>query len=251
MAKRDYNFGEQTKEGELPVWQSPKYKEARQKAIETIESDLYKGVITESDFWILKNGTKNGGISYSGLIISHNGCLKINDILPDEKKFKPSCLSLDKDGYNKSLVYTYCNDEQGIYEVGEVSAINCKNGYPYAMALKRAMDRVILKNSRLAYAGIYSDSEAEEFNNPQAESPAPAPTKKQTTKKQSSKNETTLSEELTARQAFVKLVNDNGLDIRKIAQEYKLNNESTDEDFIVAHYDLEGRIEGGEFNNGN
>lgn len=254
MAKRDYDFGEQTKEGEFEVWQSPKYKEARQKAIETIESDLFKGHITESDFWILKNKTKTGKIAYSGLIISHNGCLKINDLMPDEKKFKPSCLSLDKEGYKGSLVFTYVNDDQGLYEVGEVSTNNCQNAYPYAMALKRAIDRVILKNSRLAYAGIYSDSEAEEFKDPQEQTPAPT-VKKQTTKKtsskQSSKSETTLSEELTARQAFVKLVNDNGLDIRKIAQEYKLNNESTDEDFIVSHYDLEGRIEGGEFNNGN
>lgn len=249
MAKKTYDFGEQVKEGELPVWQSPKYKEARQKAIEAIESDLFKGHLTESDFWILKNKTKTGKLAYTGLIISHNGCLKINDLLPDEKKFKPSCLSLDKEGFStdpnkKTLVFTYINDDQGLYEVGEVSATNCQNAYPYAMALKRAIDRVILKNSRLAYSGIYSDSEAEEFKDPQ-EPIAPAK------KKQSSKSETTLSEELTARQAFVKLVDDNGLDIRKIAQEYKLNNESTDEDFIVAHYDLEGRIEGGEFNNGN
>jgi len=170
MAKT-YNFGEKkteynAKQGkEVDVWQSPKYLEAKKKAIEALESDMYKGVLSESDFWILMNATKSGKMAYTGLIISHNGCLKINDALPAEKRFKPSCLTIDKEGYNGSLVYSYCNDEQGIYEVGEVSAKNCTNAYPYAMALKRCMDRVILKSSKLAYAGIYSDSEAEEFKN--------------------------------------------------------------------------------------
>ena len=31
------------------------------------------------------------------------------------------------------------------------------------MAYKRLFDRVVLKNSKLAYAGVYSDNEAEEF----------------------------------------------------------------------------------------
>lgn len=170
MAKA-YNFGEKKTEynakigKECEVWQSPKYIEAKKKAIEALESDMYKGVLSESDFWILMNGTKSGKMAYTGLIISHNGCLKINDALPAEKRFKPSCITIDKDGYNGSLVYSYSNDEQGIYEVGEVSAKNCTNAYPYAMALKRCMDRVILKSSKLAYSGIYSDSEAEEFKN--------------------------------------------------------------------------------------
>lgn len=245
MAKKNYNFGEQASEDNKAVWQSPKYIEAKKKAIEAIESEAFKGVLTESDFWILKNNTKTGKIAYSGLIISHNGCLKINDSLPEEKRFKPSCLSLDKDGFtldnkenSKSLVYSYCNDEQGIYEVGEVSAVNCKNGYPYAMALKRAMDRVILKNCKLAYAGIYSDSEAEEFKSPDpspvtesAPAPAPAPKK---------------SKSSDTRKAFAELIKSNKLDIRAIAKEYKLNNESTDEEFSMALYDLEGRIERGE-----
>lgn len=236
MAKKNYNFGEQASEDGRAVWQSPKYIEAKKKAIEAIESEAFKGVLTEADFWILKNNTKTGKIAYSGLIISHNGCLKINDSLPEEKRFRPSCLSLDKDGYNKSLVYSYCNDEQGIYEVGEVSAVNCKNGYPYAMALKRAMDRVILKNCKLAYAGIYSDSEAEEFKAPDQSpvtesAPAPAPKK---------------SKSSDTRKAFAELIKNNKLDIRAIAKEYKLNNESTDEEFSMALYDLEGRIERGE-----
>ena len=178
MAK-NYTFGEKKTEynpklqKEVSVWQSPKYVEAKKKAIETLESDEFGEVLSEADFWILTGLTKSGNVAYNGLIISHNGCLKINDALPVEKKFKPSCLTIDKDGFNKSLVYTYCNDEQGIYEVGEVSDKNCTNAYPYAMALKRCMDRVILKSSKLAYAGIYSDSEAEEFKNEPKEEAEP------------------------------------------------------------------------------
>lgn len=145
----------------IPVWQSPKYEQSRKKALEIIKE--YER-IEEADFWILMNTIKNGEtMMYSGLIISHNGCLKINDAQSAEKKFKPSCVTFDKEGYNNSLVFTYCNDEQGIYEVGEVSAQNCKNSYPYAMAYKRLFDRVVLKLCGLAYDGVYSDSEADEF----------------------------------------------------------------------------------------
>lgn len=162
--KKNYDFGENKTESyqgkELPVWQSPKYLEAKKGVIEILESEQYKGVLNVNDFWILMNTYSNKTkMMYTGLIISHNGCLKINDLL--ENKFKPECISLDKEGYNNSLVYTYQDEE--VYEVGEVSKDNCKNDYPYAMALKRCFDRVVLKKCKLAYKGIYSDSEAEEF----------------------------------------------------------------------------------------
>lgn len=167
--KKVYDFGEKKEENingkKVPVeFHTPKYKEAKNKAIELLESDKYKGILEASDFWILVNTYSNKSKAmYSGLIISHDGCLKINDTLEEKLKFRPDCMSIDKDGYNNSLVFTYVCSEQGIYEVGEVSKDNCKNDYPYAMALKRCMDRVILKNSKIAYSGIYSDSEADEF----------------------------------------------------------------------------------------
>lgn len=170
----EYNFGEKKTENfdgkELPVWQTPKFHTAKRKVIETLESDKYKGVLDASDFWILMNTYANKTkVMYSGLIISHNGCLKINDTLEDKLKFKPECVTIDTKGYNDELVFHYCNVEQGLYEVGEVSSKNCKNDYPYAMALKRCFDRVVLKNCKLAYAGVYSDSEAEEFTKKEIE----------------------------------------------------------------------------------
>lgn len=197
--KKTYNFGEKKTENingkTLPVeFITPKYKEARNKAIELLESDKYKGILETSDFWILVNTYANKTKAmYSGLIISHDGCLKINDVLDEELKFKPECMTFDKEGYNGSLVFTYNCPKQGIYEVGEVSKDNCKNDYPYAMALKRCMDRVILKNSKIAYSGIYSDSEADEFTKRIDEDVVeekPKTTKTATTKKTSTKTET-------------------------------------------------------------
>ena len=167
MTKHIFDFGEKTEEysskqsKKVPVVHAPKYAKTKEAAIEVMKK--YPG-ITEADFWILMNETKTGKMMYSGLIISHNACLKINDQLKADEKFNPTCMSFFKDGYGDSLVFTYCNEKQGLFEVGEVSKANCKNAYPYAMALKRCFDRVVLKNSKIAYDGIMSDSEAEEFS---------------------------------------------------------------------------------------
>ncbi len=147
---------------EIPVFKTTKYNQSKAKAQDLIKNGDYG--LCEGDFWILMNETKSGKMQYTGLIISHNACLKINDKLTD--KFCPSSVTVDKDGYNKSLVYTYCNDKQGIYEVGECNSTNCSNAYVYAMAFKRLFDRVVLKLSKIAFDGIYSEVEAEEFKQP-------------------------------------------------------------------------------------
>lgn len=163
----NHDFGEKEiekiGEEELKVWQSPRYHESKEKAIEMIESKKYG--LSDGDFWILMNKTKSGKMAYTGLIISHNGCLKINDNM--DNKVKPSCFTLDKDGYANSLVYTYCDEDT--FEVGEFNSSNGKNAYPYAMAFKRCFDRVVLKKSKLAYSGIYSEVEAEEFKKQEQE----------------------------------------------------------------------------------
>lgn len=155
---------------EVPVIQSAKYIASRDKALKAINDRPY---LKESDFWILMNETKTGKMMYTGLIISHNACLKINDNMPEKDKFNPDCVSVDKAGYGNSLVFTYANKQQGLYEVGEASTQNCKNAYPYAMAYKRLFDRVVLKICKLAFDGIYSDSEADEFKERYEEEPQP------------------------------------------------------------------------------
>lgn len=226
-----YNFGEKKEEyspkagKNVPVWQSPKYEQTKKKVIEMLESDQYKGVLEESDFWILMNATKSGKMAYTGLIISHNGCLKINDVLPEEKKFRPDCVSIDKEGYNGSLVFFYDCVEQGIFEVGEVNGKNCSNAYVYAMALKRLMDRVILKNSRLAYAGVYSDSEAEEFKKPEEQAPE--------RRKKAEPDET-----IDYYHEVMRICQKYSFPLDKVAQRFKLNFKSTQQDFYNAYMTL-------------
>lgn len=163
--KKKYDFNEKEEEfinGQtLKVWQSPAYKNSKEKVIEILESGKYD--LKECDFWILMNKTKTGKVAYTGLIISHNGCLKINDKL--ENKVIPKNFTIDKEGYKNSLVVSYVDDD--VCEFGEYSSTNCKNEYPYAMAYKRCFDRAVLKKSKLAYAGVYSDSEADEFKEKQ------------------------------------------------------------------------------------
>ena len=169
FGEKEYEYSLKSRQ-ESPVIQSAKYRASREKALKTLEDRKY---LKESDFWILMNETKTGKMMYTGLIISHNACLKINDNLPEKDKFNPDCVSVDKSGYGNSLVFTYANNEQGLYEVGEASAQNCKNAYPYAMAYKRLFDRVVLKICKLAFDGIYSDSEADEFKERYEEEPQP------------------------------------------------------------------------------
>lgn len=198
--KKVYNFGEKETESELPVYQMLKYKESKKKAIEMIESGKYG--LQESDFWILMNMSKNKDkMLYSGLIISHNGCLKINEQL--DNKVNPKCFTIDKEGFNNSLVFTYIDEDT--YEVGEFNSSNCKNAYPYAMAFKRCFDRVVLKKSKLAFSGIYSEVEADEFKGQQVE---------EIVKCQ--------SEQLKLEYELQTLIDKNKLDYDKICKMYKI-----------------------------
>lgn len=210
--KKVYNFGEKETESKLPVYQMPKYKESKKKAIEMIESGKYG--LQESDFWILMNMSKNKDkMLYSGLIISHNGCLKINEQL--DNKVNPKCFTIDKEGFNNSLVFTYIDEDT--YEVGEFNSSNCKNAYPYAMAFKRCFDRVVLKKSKLAFSGIYSEVEADEFKG---------------------KNEEV--EKLSYRDMVVNYCQTHNIDMNEVAIEYKLNKQSTEDDYRYAYNDLIG-----------
>ncbi len=161
----NYTFGAQKMEynskarANTKTWESPKYLEGKKKAIELIDKTEYG--LTEADFWILKTYSEKA-VTYAGLIISHNGCLKINDKLAAEAKFVPSCVSWVRNGAG-DLVLQYLNDKQGLLEFGEASIKNCTNAYPFAMVLKRLQDRVILKNSKIAFSGIMSEVESEEF----------------------------------------------------------------------------------------
>lgn len=73
---------------------------------------------------------------------------------------EPKVLNLEKDE-----IALYVNGHKGDFSawaIGEASSKNCKNEYRWAMAEKRAKDRVILK--LLGVAGdVYSEEEADDF----------------------------------------------------------------------------------------
>lgn len=180
MTNRKYDFGEVLEEDGKKVIVTEKYKQSRDKAVEMIEGGYG---LTVADFWILKTLSKTREyVIYNGLIISHNGCLKINDVLVKQGNgFRADCLwepeevvyggvTTWKQVYKEFPQIFYDIDGRevmrqgiGFYEVGEISEANLKNAYPWAMLLKRTFDRVVLKKSKLAYYGVYSEAEADDF----------------------------------------------------------------------------------------
>lgn len=165
MTNTQHYFGEQTQEfvqGQaVSVWQSPKFIESRNKACELIDSGKYG--LTDGDFWILKNKTKNGKIGYTGLIVSHTGCLKINEVLRQTNNaYNPSCISEVKvSQYTGGIYMTYCDDE--VFEIAEATKETVKNAYPLAILLKRLIDRVILKKAKIAFDGLFSEEESDNY----------------------------------------------------------------------------------------
>ena len=203
----NYTFGAQKMEynskarANTKTWESHKFLEGKKKAIELIDKTEYG--LTEADFWILKTYSAKT-VTYAGLIISHNGCLKINDKLAAEAKFVPSCVSWVRNGAG-DLVLQYLNDKQGLLEFGEVSIENCTNAYPFAMVLKRLQDRVILKNSKIAFSGIMSEVESEEFK--RTESPE---------REERAKADNLITEEQIAELEAL------GCDLKRVAAAYKV-----------------------------
>jgi hypothetical protein len=80
-------------------------------------------------------------------------------------KWLPPQLVETDSGKAVSLIATGMLGDHLEWSVGEASPKNNKNAYPWAMAEKRAKDRVILK--LLGFAGeVYSEEEADDFKRP-------------------------------------------------------------------------------------
>jgi len=76
---------------------------------------------------------------------------------------------IEADGPNKSVALCVSGNMNGAtqWSIGEAAPGNNKNAYPYAMAEKRAKDRVILKLIGL-HGLLYSEDEATAFSAPAA-----------------------------------------------------------------------------------
>ena len=75
---------------------------------------------------------------------------------------KPEVLEANSEKRIASLIVTGHMGDKSEWSVGEASPSNNKNSYPYAMAEKRAKDRVILKLVGL-HGDVYSEDEADTF----------------------------------------------------------------------------------------
>ena len=72
---------------------------------------------------------------------------------------------ISSDLSNVIIKATATMGEKTIQTFGEASAKNTKNGYPIAIAEKRAMSRAVLKLSGFYAAGIMGEDEADDFKN--------------------------------------------------------------------------------------
>jgi hypothetical protein len=75
---------------------------------------------------------------------------------------KPEVLESNSERRIASLIVTGHMGDKSEWSIGEASPSNNKNSYPYAMAEKRAKDRVILKLLGL-HGDVYAEDEADSF----------------------------------------------------------------------------------------
>jgi hypothetical protein len=80
---------------------------------------------------------------------------------------EPSVIESDAQTKTVVMLVTGRLGEKVEWSIGEAAPYNNKNGYPYAMAEKRAKDRVILKLIEVS-GDVYSNEEAEDFKIEQA-----------------------------------------------------------------------------------
>lgn len=75
---------------------------------------------------------------------------------------KPAILQNDAEFKSVAICVTGSMNGLTLWSIGEASPANCKNSYMWAMAEKRARDRVILKLLAV-HGAVYSEDEAEDF----------------------------------------------------------------------------------------
>ncbi len=116
--------------------------------------------LQRDDFWEVRRGT---------WAITHKACEKIEDAIKVEWQ-APQLIETDSASAVSMIVFGKVGNVTK-WATGEASPKNNKNAYPWAMAEKRAKDRVILKLAGVA-GDLYSDSEADDFQKPE---PKPTP----------------------------------------------------------------------------
>lgn len=99
-----------------------------------------------------------------GTLVLYHKAYEIIAAKEDIRFDQPHVIESNSEKKIACIVVTGHMGERYEWSFGEASPSNCTNKYPYAMAEKRAKDRVIAKLVGLA-AHVYSEDEAEEFKN--------------------------------------------------------------------------------------
>jgi len=114
--------------------------------------------LTESDYWQESRSKK--------WIITHDACQKIAS-QEGITYAPPQIINSERDFVR--MVVTGKKGDVVMWKTGEADNKNCKNLYYFAMAEKRAKDRVCLALINAYEYGIYSDVEADDFKKPAEE----------------------------------------------------------------------------------
>ena len=114
--------------------------------------------LTESDYWQESRSKK--------WIITHDACQKIAS-QEGITYAPPQIINSERDFVR--MVVTGKKGDVVMWKTGEADNKNCKNLYYFAMAEKRAKDRVCLALINAYEYGIYSDVEADDFRKPAEE----------------------------------------------------------------------------------
>jgi len=116
----------------------------------------------------LKELNKKYGIGVDDLwdchgtwVMLHSACERVAKAA-GVQMVRPKVLHVSADGLSISILVEGNLGGHSEWSIGEASKANCMNQYPWAMAEKRAKDRVILKLLGYSEEGVHSDVEAEE-----------------------------------------------------------------------------------------
>jgi len=117
---------------------------------------------TRDDVWEVRRGT---------WVVKHKTLERIAVHL-DIKFDSPKIIHADMDSKQAAIEVSRRIGENTAWSIGEAAPYNNKNAYPFAMAEKRAKDRVILKLAGI-HGDAYSEEEADDFKHPSSKEDDP------------------------------------------------------------------------------
>ena len=94
-------------------------------------------------------------------VMLHSSCERVAQ-KAGVRMARPEVLNVTADGKSIAILVEGELDGRKEWSIGEADEKNCMNSYKWAMAEKRAKDRVILKLLGYSEEGVHSDIEAEE-----------------------------------------------------------------------------------------